>query len=246
MKVVLIIQARMGSTRLPGKSMLDLAGAPLIARLIERVKRAGGLEAIVLATTVKTQDDVLKRIADDYGIFSFRGSENDLVDRYYQAAKVFKADIIVRLPGDNPVAEPGEIDRIIEYHRKGLSDFSSNIMQVDNNGYPDGIGAEVFNFEVLEDVWRRGGNPSQREHLATNFYDYFSQKAVYPYRYRIGTVECPQSFRRPDLKLDVNTAEEYEFMRNLYEYLYSRNPQFHITDIIKWYDEIFIKQSLRR
>jgi len=124
--VVLIMQARMGSTRLPGKSMMPLAGKPLILRIIERVKRATTLDCIVLATTQKAQDDVLCDIAREQHIEVFRGPEMDLVERYYQAAREFKADIVVRLPADNPVVEPQEIDRIVKHFIGSDDDFSSN------------------------------------------------------------------------------------------------------------------------
>ena len=126
-KVVLIIQARMGSTRLPGKSMMDLAGAPLVGRILERVKRANKINQVVLATSDQKQDDILEKLADDYDVFCFRGSENDLVDRYYQCAKSLKADVVLRLPADNPCPEPSEYDRLIEYHIESGNDFSSNI-----------------------------------------------------------------------------------------------------------------------
>ena len=101
--VVLILQARMGSARLPGKSMLGLAGAPLLARILERVRRSSQVHRIVVATTRNSEDDVLAGLAADQGVAAFRGAENDLVDRYYQAARAFGADAIVRLPADNAV-----------------------------------------------------------------------------------------------------------------------------------------------
>jgi spore coat polysaccharide biosynthesis protein SpsF len=223
--------------------MMDLAGVPLVGRIIERVKRCQRVDEIVLATTQKPEDDVLEELARSYGISVFRGSENDLVDRYYQAAKAFSADVVVRLPADNPCPEPNEIDRIIDYHLADQSDFSSNLAEVFGNGYPDGIGAEVFNLEVLEEVWRTSSDPQKREHVHLNLFDYKSQKAADPDRYRIGTVQCPPEFRRPDLVLDVNTPEEYAFMAQLYEYLYPRNPQFHITDVIQWYDNVYRKSG---
>lgn len=238
-RVVMILQARMGSSRLPGKSTLDLAGAPLVGRIIERVKRSRAVDEFVLATTCKPEDDVLERLAHDADISVFRGSENDLVDRYYQAAKTFGAGVVVRLPADCPTSEPSEIDRIIYYHLCGWVDFSTNIMQVDGNGYPDGIGAEAFSFQILEDVWKNVHDPHHREHIATNYYDYHNQRPVHPERYRVGTVQCPPGFRRPDLVLDVNTPEEYTFMQELYEYLYPRNPEFHIVDLIEWYDKVY-------
>jgi spore coat polysaccharide biosynthesis protein SpsF len=231
-KVILIMQARMGSTRLPGKSMMPLAGEPLIMRIIERVKRCKRLDLIVLATTQKPQDSPLCEIAEQCGIEVFRGSENDLVDRYYQAAKKFQADYIVRLPADNPVVEPAEIDRIVDHHLRSDDDFSANTHNILNNQYPDGLGAEVFSTQKLKEVWESTTDPRNREHPHTYFYEH-------PEKYRIGTVKCPKEFRRPDLVLDVNTQEEYEFVASIYDTLYPKNPNFHITEIIKWYDFVY-------
>ncbi len=241
-RTVFILQARMNSTRLPGKSMLNLGGAPLIGRILERVKRCTLVDEIVLAIPQGREDDVLEALAAAYRVAVFRGAENDLVDRYYQAAKASHASVVVRLPADNPVPEPAEIDRIIAFHLTGQSEFTSNLAEVFGNGYPDGIGAEVFHFATLEDVWQSSTDPHRREHLHLNFFDYASQTPTEPARYRVGTVPCPPAFRRPDLVLDVNTRDEYEFMAELYAYLYPRNPHFHITDIIRWHDEVYLKE----
>jgi len=231
----------MGSTRLPGKSMKDLCGAPLIVRIFERVKRCNLPNDIVLATTDKNEDDILEKIAYKNKIKVFRGSELDLVDRYYQAAKKYCADVIVRFPADNPVPESYEIDRIIKYHLQGRCDFSTNLCDVLNNGYPDGIGAEVFNFNILEEIWRTISDPILREHFSFVFYDYYSKKVMNPNIFSVGTVQCPVEFRRPDLVLDVNTKEEYLFMKRLYEDLYHKNTDFTIRDIINWYDSVYSK-----
>jgi len=240
--VVLIIQARMGSTRLPGKSMMDLAGTPLVGRILERVKRCQKIDDIVLAIPNTPDNEVLKNLGSSYNVKVFAGSENDLVERYYEAANWAKADIVVRLPADNPTPEPIEIDRIITHHLSlGLRGFSSNLSVIRDNEYPDGIGAEVFDFSLLEEA--RAKNPDQRlrEHVHLNFYDYVSGDAVNTEWCPINTVKCPEAFRRPDLILDVNTQEQYQFMRSLYEYLYPLNPHFHITDIIHWYDKVHTK-----
>ena len=230
---MLIVQARMGSTRLPGKSMMDLAGAPLIGRIVERVKRCKRVDIIVLATTQNTENDALAELGQSYGVSVFRGSEDDVLDRYYQAARAFNADVVVRIPGDNPVPEPREIDRIISHHVQSDNDFSTNYPDVLDNGYPDGIGAEVFNLEALERAWRSATDSRNREHPHTNFYDH-------PETYKVGTIECPPEFRRPDIVLDVNTREHYDFLAQLYEYLYPRNPEFGILDVIEWYDNVYM------
>jgi spore coat polysaccharide biosynthesis protein SpsF len=234
--IVLIMQARMGSSRLPGKSLMPLAGEPLVSRVVERVKRCRRVDTIVLATTDKSPDDSLAELAKCQAVAVFRGSENDLVDRYYQAALAHHADVVVRVPADNPAPEPAEIDRIIDYHLASGNDFSSNYPDVFDNGYPDGIGAEAFNFQALKQVWETSADPRNREHPHTNFYEH-------PEVYRIGTIECPPEFRRPDIILDVNTQEEYEFMAELYDYLYPRNPEFSIRDIIRWYDEVYRRKE---
>lgn len=239
-RVVLIIQARMGSSRLPGKSMMDLAGAPLVGRILERVKRCKRLDEIVLAVPDTERDRVLGSLGREYGVTVFAGSENDLVERYYQAALASRADIIGRLPADNATPEPSEIDRIVDHHLSlGRRGFSSNLSVIDDSGYPDGIGAEMFDFSLLAEARQRHSDPVQREHVHRNFFDYGTQQPVDAAWCPISTVKCPAEFRRPDLVLDVNTQAQYEFMRKLYEYLHPRTPSFHITDIIRWYDEVY-------
>lgn len=241
-RVVLIIQARMGSTRLPGKSMMDLAGAPLVGRILERVKRCIHLDEVVLAIPDTDKDTVLQRLGESYGVKVFSGSEIDLLERYYQAALWSRADIVGRLPADNATPEPSEIDRIIEHHLSlGHRGFSSNLSVIGDSEYPDGIGAEMFDFSLLAEARERHTDPLQREHVHLNFFNYSTGKAVDAEWCPISTVKCPTEFRRPDLVLDVNTQEQYEFMRSLYEYLYPRNKNFHITDIIHWHDEIYAK-----
>ena len=239
-RVVLIIQARMGSTRLPGKSMMDLAGAPLVGRILERVRRCRRFDDIVLGIPDTADDRILERLGKEYGVTVFVGSENDLVERYYQAAVASNADVVARLPADNATPEPAEIDRIVEHHLSlGHRGFSSNLSVIDDSGYPDGIGAEIFDFSLLAEARERHSDSRQREHVHLNFFDYSTQKAIDQGWCPISTIQCPIGFRRPDLVLDVNTQEQYEFMRQLYEYLYPRNPQFHITDIIRWYDTVY-------
>lgn len=241
-RVVLIIQARMGSTRLPGKSMMDLAGAPLVGRILERVKRCKRFDEIVLATPDTTENQVLLQLGRDYGVTVFAGAENDLVDRYYQAALATNADIIGRLPADNATPEPSEIDRIVDHHLSlGRPGFSSNLTVIGDSGYPDGIGAEMFDFSLLSDARERHTDLRQREHVHLNFFDYTTQQPVDSAWCPVSTVICPAEFRRPDLVLDVNTQAQYDFMRELYEYLHPGNPDFHITDTIRWFDTVYIK-----
>jgi spore coat polysaccharide biosynthesis protein SpsF len=241
-RIVLILQARMGSTRLPGKSMMDLAGAPLLARILERVKRAKKPHAVVMATTERSEDDVLVALAEGIGVPVFRGSQNDLLDRYYQAAKTHGADIVLRLPADNATPEPAEIDRIIDFHLSTDFVFTTNLAQACGSGYPDGIGAEAVDFWAVEEVWKTRSDAELNEHPHLNFYNYAKQEPVNP-RYPVGAPKCPADIARPDVVLDVNTQKQYGFIKALYEYLYPRNPEFTIRDTIAWYDTIYKKQE---
>jgi spore coat polysaccharide biosynthesis protein SpsF len=235
-KVVLIIQARMGSTRLPGKSMMKLAGVPLVGRILERVKKVKTIDEIVLATSKRGKDDALDDLANEYGVYCFRGSETDLVDRYYEAAKLHKADVVLRLPADNPCPEPSEYERLIEYHLSNTNDFSSNICNFMGNGYPDGIGVEALNYNSLETIWKEESDPERREHIALNYYDYINDKLPSNVRFSVGTVSCPKKYSRPDIVLDVNTEKDYHTINELYKYLVKNNSIYSFTDVIEWFD----------
>ena len=244
-KVVLIIQARMGSKRLPGKSMLDLAGKPLVSRIIERVKRCKNVNEIVLAVPNTKADKILLEIGKENQISVYEGSENNLLERYFKAAVMKSANFVVRLPADNAVPEPNEIDKIISHHlslnRRG---FSSNLSSFFNSGYPDGIGAEIFDFSLLSEVYHKENNSEFQEHIHLNFFDYANEKPKDPKWCPISTLNCPLEYRRPELVLDINTFSQYLFIKDLYDYLYKRNPEFSIKDIIHWYDNVYKKKII--
>ena len=243
-KVDLIIQARMGSKRLPGKSLMDLAGEPLVGRILERVKRCKNIDDIILAIPDTNENKPLIALADKYKVNLFKGNEDDLLDRYYSAAKLFGSDFVCRLPADNATPEPSEIDRIINFHlRFNKKGFSSNLATIYESGYPDGIGAEIFSFKLLKLMNEQCNDSFKREHVHLNFYDYESGNVVDENIAPVKTIRCPINFKRPDLVLDVNTKEQYIFMKSLYEYLYPINNQFSIIDIIDWYDNVY---SLKR
>jgi len=223
--------------------MLDLAGAPLVGRILERVKRCQRIDEIILAIPDTNLNYPLSSLGKEYNVTIYAGSEDDLVERYYEAAQLSNAEIVVRLPADNATPEPSEIDRIIEHHFSlNHRGFSSNLSVINNSGYPDGIGAEVFDFSLLKEVHNRTTDSVKREHLHLNFFNYETQTPVDENWCSISTITCPEEFRRPDLILDVNTQEQYEFMRQLYEYLYPRNNNFHVRDIIKWFDNVYKKE----
>jgi spore coat polysaccharide biosynthesis protein SpsF len=233
--VSLIIQARIGSKRLQNKTLLPLAGKPLIYRIIERVKRCKQIDNLILAIPDTKKDRLISKINFQSNIKIFKGSENNLVSRYFFAAKKYNSKIIVRLPGDNCMPEPSEIDKIILFYKSFKKPFfASNLSNILNNEYPDGIGAEVFGFNHLDDLMNMKLNREKKEHIHLNFFDYESNKAINEKWCKVRTIKCPKKFRRPDICLDVNTINDYKFIKDIYENLYYNNPKFKITDIINY------------
>lgn len=236
-KVVAIIQARMGSTRLPGKSLMPLAGRALVYRVLERIKRAETLDQIILAIPDSVENYPLTEIAEELKVNCFLGSEEDVLDRYYQAGLSASAQYIVRIPADNPTSEPAEIDKIVRHHLSlGRAGFSTNLAEIRNSGYPDGIGAEIFDFSLLQESWLKNFEGRQREHVHLNFYDYKTGTAVDEIWCPISTLTCPPEYARPDLVLDINISDQYQYFEKMYGDLYPKNPNFGIVDIIKWHD----------
>ena len=235
----------MGSTRLPQKSMLPLAGKPLVGRILERVKMAKSIDEIVLAIPKTKNDDVLLKLSEEYEVACFRGSENDLVDRYYRAAQAHGAELVLRLPADNVCSEAREFDKLIDAHLIDGNDFSSNICNFMGNGYPDGIGVEVFTFESLAYIWRSERDMHKREHVALNYYDYLNDSLPKNPKFKVGTIQCRTDYARPDITLDVNTEDDYRLMADLYADLQSGEEPFEFRDVINWWDCKFSEENYR-
>jgi spore coat polysaccharide biosynthesis protein SpsF len=236
-KVAGIVQARIGSTRLPGKSMMLLAGKPLVQRVLERIKNANRIDELILAIPNTPENEDLEKLGRELDVTVYKGSEQDLVDRYFQAALISECDYIVRIPADNPVPQGSEIDRIISHHiNLGRKGFSSNLAEIYDSRYPDGIGAEIFDTDLLDHVHRTEIDPNKREHVHLNFFDYSTQKPVNNEWCPVSTINCPSEFARPDLILDVNTIDQYQYMAKMYNDLYPVNPNFSIKEIIEWHD----------
>ena len=242
--LTLVIQARMNSTRFPNKVMSDLSGAPLIERILQRVKRVKKIGKIIIATTKRKEDNILVEIAKSNKVEIFRGSENDLVDRYYQAVKGKSVGHILRLPADNPIPDPLEYNRLISYHLKTNNDFSSNICNFMSNGYPDGFGVEIFTINSLKKIWRNEKRKKFREHVALNFYDYKKDKKNIKFNFKIGTVKCPKEISRPKLVFDVNYYKDYLFIKKIYEYFLPQKKFFTASDVVKWYEKKYSRKEL--
>lgn len=163
MTVLAIVQARMGSQRFPGKMLKLLAGRPVIEWTVQRAQQAKRIEQVVIATSLRSEDDQLVDWCSRHGIATFRGSESDVLDRFYQCAKFYEADYVVRLTGDCPLLDPRLIDRVIDLclHDDSI-DYASNVEPMT---YPEGMSVEVMPVRALECAWHESSLPSHREHV---------------------------------------------------------------------------------
>jgi len=235
--LVLVIQARFGSSRLRGKVIKNLAGKPMLTQIIKRVKKVEKIKTIIIATTKKKEDDIIVKLAKLNKVQFYRGSENNLVDRYYNAVKDMDIKNLLRLPADNAFPEPTEYNRIINYHLKSKNDFSSNIYNFMENGYPGGIGVEIFTFKSLKKVWKSKKTKREKEHIALNYFDYVNNKKNKKFNFKIGTIKCPKKISRPNLLLNIDTKENYLFINKIYNHFKKKNFHISIKDIIKWHDQ---------
>jgi len=237
-KVVLIIQARMSSTRLAGKSMMPLADKPLVYRMVERLKKCKKVDEIVIATSDQPEDQVLVQLAKELEVSGFQGNLLDVRDRYIKAAEKFQADFIIRIPADNPMPDSNEIDKLIDFHLEhNPTGFSSNLAQVNNSGYLDGIGAEIFSTKLLRESVTRSSSDTVKEHVHRNFFDYSTQTPVDASWCPIASPKAPEELRRPDIILDVTTMDDYTKIKRIYDHLYPQNPNFSTVDVINFIDK---------
>lgn len=209
MKVVGIIQARMGSTRLHGKVMQDLSGETVLGRTVSRASRSRLLDAIVVATTNQSADDVIERLSVQRGWECFRGSEGDVLDRYYSAATACQAEAVVRLTSDCPLIEPEIIDQVVESFlgRQPELDYAANTLPP--RTFPRGLDTEVMRFDALERAWREDRNPAWREHVTPYIYRT-------PERFRLHSVINPTDLS--SMRWTVDTPEDLAFVRRIYEH----------------------------
>lgn len=205
MNIVALIQARMGSTRLPCKMMLSLHGRPLIDWVVHRTSTAQRLDRIVVATSANPNNDPMVNHLENQGVDVFRGSEDDVLRRFYEAATARDATHVVRICADNPLIWGGEIDNLIEayFARQAVGcDYAYNHIPR-NNLYPDGLGAEMLSFPLLCQLHEKATLPAHREHCLSYIWDNAAQ-------FKIHTFDPPDPrLHRPEVKLDVDTLEDY-------------------------------------
>ena len=220
-KIAAIIQARCGSKRLPSKVLENLAGQPMLVRVINRTRRAKNLTDVIVATTTQPVDDVIAQLCQKRGWSYFRGSEEDVLDRYYQASLAFDVDVIVRITADCPLIDPEIIDRV-------LNEFLSRYPEVQYvsttliRTYPRGLDVEVVSFQALDKAWREDKNPAWREHVTPFIWRH-------PEKFNLRNVAHNRDYSH--MRWTVDTVEDMAFVRQIYDYF--KNDAFGWRDVLK-------------
>lgn len=227
MKIIGIIQARMGSSRFPGKVLKEICGKTILEHIVERLKSSKLLNEVYVATSVSQIDDEVEKLCIEKNIKVFRGSENDVLDRFYQAAKHFGAgenDAIARITGDCPLIDPAVADEIIELFIEKNHDYAAN---VNPPTYPDGLDFEVMKFKTLEKAWKEANLQSEREHVTLHIRNHSEI-------YSIGNLYCKNDYS--GLRWTLDEPEDFEVIKAIYENLYNQNNIFVMNDIIRFLD----------
>ncbi len=217
MKIGAIVQARLNSKRLPRKVLLHLAGKPALWHVLNRLKHCKKLDTVILATSTDKEDRKLKDVADLLNINSFFGSINDVLSRYYYAAKEYNLDVIVRITGDCPLIDPSIVDEIVENYKRDQYDYYGL-----SGDFPDGLDVSVFSFKALEIAFKEAKLPSQREHVVM----FFEKNND---RFKLGFYEKFQD--KGDYRWTLDEPEDYEFLKAVFNELYNEEKVFNYEGI---------------
>jgi spore coat polysaccharide biosynthesis protein SpsF len=220
-RTVAIIQARMGSTRLPGKVMMKLGGRSLLSYIAARLKSAVSLDEIVVATTTHFRDDIVAHEAESHGLNCYRGSESDVLRRYLEAAKIYRADIVVRVTADNPFSDPLSIDRVVNRVKAG-HDYAIEM------NLPLGTTGEALTFQALDFIDTAATTDRWREHVTL----YAKEN---PQMLRCSFEDAPPDCSRPELSYTIDTLDEYLKVKDLCSRI--PNPNFPLKELIALADK---------
>ncbi len=227
MKIVIIVQARMTSVRLPGKVLKEVLNKPLLEYQIERLKRVAYKDEIIVATTLNNTDQPIVELCNKLLISFYRGPEDDVLSRYYNAALYTNADVIIRVTSDCPIIDPNVIDKTIRFYLDNNSkfDYVSNCLK---RTYPRGMDTEVFPFRVLKEAYNEATKKMEREHVTS-----FIHKQ--PDRYRLGNFFYYQD--KSNHRWTVDMPEDFELIKKIIENLYMKNQEFTLEDVLKMFEE---------
>jgi spore coat polysaccharide biosynthesis protein SpsF len=226
MKIVCFIEARFRSTRLPGKVLKPILGKPMLELMIERLRRARTIDGIVVATTDQPSDEPIAELANRLNVGVFRGSEDDVLARVLGAARAYEADVIVETTGDCPLHDPAIIDKVVADFRIGGADFVSNVRDYTT---PRGTDVRVFTTGALDEINRISQDPADHEHVSLHFWEH-------PEKYELRNVVTQLAPEVAQLRLTVDTPEDFELVRRVYEELYPVKPDFTLGDILALFE----------
>lgn len=231
-KIIGIIQARMGSERLPNKMSLNLDGSPIIEWVISRIKQSKLIDKFVLATSLSKENDYLIKISKKYQIESYRGSENNVLSRFVDISTKEKADFIVRICADNPFVDPNEIDRLIKFYFSKECEYACNHQHKINGEYADGFGAEIFSRDILNKIDNQVKSDSNKEHVTLYLWE--NRK-----HFNIMEVPAPIELKYPDLRFDIDTKDDFSKLKQLIKE--GINISSSAKQIVKIYNSTSIK-----
>ena len=219
--IVAVLQARMSSSRLPGKVLKPILGEPMLARQVERVRRSTRVDRLVIATSDQLDDRPIAELAEGLGVAAWCGSLDDVLSRVADAARAHGASQVVRLTGDCPLADPGVIDAVVEEQLRGGWDVTNNVMP---RTFPDGLDVEVATFAALDAADREATRPADREHVMPFLYDH-------PERFKRGSVVAPEGAMHG--RWTVDEPADFELVSGIYQRLYADRPAFDRHDIAR-------------
>lgn len=216
-----IIQARMGSSRLSGKVLMDIMGEPMLWHVINRLGFSRKINEIILAIPDTKENDILEKFAKKNKIKYFRGNEEDVLSRYFKAAKKFKCDVVVRITSDCPLIDPKIIDKIIEDHLDSTADYTANILK---RTYPKGLDVEVLSLKTLEKIFKEAKEKQYREHVTLYIREH-------PEKFKRVNVKNKEDFSH--FRWTVDEEKDLEFIREIYKRLYKKGKIFLMEEIVK-------------
>lgn len=230
MKIAAIIQARTSSTRLPGKVLKELpynSGITCLEQVIRRLKKSKRLNEIIIATTKETEDNSITNICKKEDVQYFKGSKENVLSRYYFAAKENNIDLIVRITSDCPCIDADITDLTIDDHISKMADYTTNSLV---RTYPHGLDVEVFNFDALGKAYKNTTKDYEKEHVTP----YINRN---PQKFKINIVKAPKELYAPDIRITLDTEEDYALLCAVYDYLYPKNKYFNAYDIVNLFNE---------
>lgn len=218
-KILAVMQARSSSSRLPGKVLKPILGKAMVLHELERLQRSRYIDKVVLATSRDASDDDLADLVAADGVSVYRGSLDDVLDRFYQCAAEYQPEHVVRITGDCPVIDWRVVDTVIKKHLDEGNDYTATTEQ-----FPDGLDTEVMRFQILAEAWKEAKLPSEREHVTP----YIKKQSE---RFQLGTLACEHDWNK--MRWTVDEPQDFDFVCQVYRELYPASPDFSMQDILE-------------